>query len=301
MSRTARGLLSVLLVLATVVSGRRAAADTPSHHPIDVVALPDGALWILDQDGSLLAFDPTGGTSRVIARFLGFEVRGAAVRGVGDELRIYVVASHGSPPGRKFNRIVSLAPSGRKVAKWTTFGLDFIGGIAADPGTPRLFLSDILQRRMYQLDLRRDGATPDGLVNVFSAIELGAVSFDAEAGRLFIADPAAGRVLAVPVAGGPAVEVGDGLGLPTDLTVDRPRGRVLALDALNGRVWEMPLTGKGAARNLADLPDWEDPTALVTTPDGHLWIADRSAGRVTELSPAGELLRVIDLDRLSAR
>lgn len=294
-------LLAGVLLPLLLAPGRAAASQT-DWHPAELVALPGGDLWVIDEDGSLLDFDPASGRARRLTeRSLPYRAHDATLRGSGDGLRVYVLMTREAAKGVTLHRIVAYAPPGRQVAEWTTTNLGIIGGMVADPGVPRLFLTDAQKRRVYSLDLRRKGAAPDGVGPVFRATRLGAIALDAEGGRLFVADPARSRILALPQAGGASVEVGDDVGLPVALVVDRPRGRLLVLDGLNGRVWAIPLAGEGGPVAAADLPDWGDPSGLEVTAEGHIWVTDRSLGTLTELTAEGDLVRVVDLDALPVR
>lgn len=295
-------LSSLLVVLVILVTGGWQASAADNRHPMELVAVAGGELWIVEEDGGLLGFDPdTRRLRRLAVRSRAYQAHDITARGSGKDLRVFVLMSRLQVGAKSYHRIVAFDPSGRPVKEWKSFPHDVIGGMVADTEEPRLFLSDAIGRRLYSLDLRRDGAAPDGITSVFRATRLGAVAFDAEGDRLYLADPARSRVLVVPSDGGTASEFSDDLGMPAALAIDQPRNRLLVLDALNGQVWAVPLSEDRPPFLLADLPDWGDPLGLEVTAEGRIWVADRTLGTLTELMSNGDVAQVVDLNDLPVR
>ena len=113
--------------------------------------------------------------------------------------------------------------------------------------------------------------------------------------RVYVAEPANGRVLVFSSAGEQLAEIGqrgdgDSLVEPFDLATG-PDGRLYVLDAAAARISIFDADGSFEGDLPADPTLLDRARGLDVDADGNLWVAHTPGGRVVGLSPNGELLQ----------
>ncbi len=280
-------------VAVATTTGSRGSNRSQLQEPRGLAVTPEGNLVVMDsQNGRIQVFDPNGACLLEFGSgVLGINYSGACDVAC-DTAGNFFVADTWNHSVRKFS------PEGRLLAtadsaladdeRVTMFGPR---GIAVGLDG-RVYVADTGRRRVriFENDLTPvdswgvSGTVPGGL------LEPVGIAVDAQ-GRVCVADAGTGRLMRF-TAQGRLLWLGDFVKLSQkeiyalEPHLDAlPDGRLAVTASLMGAVWIVePELMRVTILNLVN-PAIEDPVGLVATPDGQIWVSDRTLGLVARFRP----------------
>lgn len=271
-----------------------------SMRPLDVIALSDGAVVVLDRDRRIYRIDEGSEPSSI----------GCIPQDVDAADRIGVQLADGDGRvvlNRRDDRRwvtevlrVNLTPTGPQLIRSQQLESDARFNLAAiDLEENRIFLAPPEPGLILVATLDKKRAVPEVYARFGGVGELSALEYDPVYGRLYFTDGRSGSVFMVEETeeGRKTHIVGSDLGLPAGIAVDGERDAVYVIDASSGDVLRFECGAQvECAEPIVVSNRWllREPTTLEVAIDGTLWVASRESQKVMALSPSGEVVRAIE-------
>lgn len=274
------------------------AAPLFASDPASVVVLTSGELAILDASAGISKVSGTAQT-KLVESFGLFQPVDLASARVGNQDSILVTLRLTQAAKTSFSRLSRLLPNGKQVAEWP-LGLPggALVGVTFDPRTSIAYCSDSQLGNIYRLDLRKPQASLTTFATIREPSTLGPIVVDVKRHRLLVADVRRGRIFAVALGNGRVTTVLDTgtVREPLGMAIDPAFDRLYIADATKERVWVGRFDAKGGltVKSFETTYKFREPTSVALS-GGFLWVVDREAKQVVQLSHDGFVRKLINL------
>lgn len=290
-----RVLFSVLAGL--VCSVPLATGGSLGVRPSALDSLRSGELVVLDAQQGLFVLSPaTGQVRTLVAGFGLYEAMDMASAVLDGSDAIFVTMS---AKGGDRAQLVRYNAAGARIGAWAAPRPDTrLSGIAVDAKKNVVYVASTQPSEIFTLDLNRSprGGLLVRLVRALGADRLGAMVLDSRRDRLLVGDPYLGRVVAYDLASGRSQLLFEKVGEVAALALDAGRDRLFIADGGGERVLVADLADKPAVpRIFVQSKELDEPLGLALDAAGGLWVGDRSARKVYQVSANGQLLRALPL------
>jgi DNA-binding beta-propeller fold protein YncE len=284
-------LLPLILCLALCAPIPATAGVLSNHKPIAAAKAHNGSLFLLTEDGIVLAVNLSQTAASIEGRFRlqqpGFASDMILGRYNSNDA-LFVVSTWSASATSVQGIIQAYTTDGHLLHAWTL--AHSLAGVTYDPEKDIVYLSTADSHEIYNFSPQSSDA-PRYLAEVAGARHLGALTIDPQRHQLYAADVEGGTIFAVDLAARRTTTIAQ-VGTPQALLID-PNGpqllvadssqkQILTFDLRNAKVppprhWN---TGR-VLRSPAGLA-WYDPSRLI--------VADEQAGIIALIDPADGLM-----------
>lgn len=283
--------LVTVLVLALLSSSTLKAIN---YHPIAASRLDHGSVFILTDEGTVLAVN-VGSESAVVVGMFDLDVRGAAtdmcLSNAGGQYRLYVAST--SSPGNTFQGwIQEFSTDGKIGRSWPS--RRGVSGLACSREDSLLYLSTSDDSAIYAIDLSKL-KTDSKYVSDLSGYKIGAIAVSQT--TLYAADVDKGVVVS-KVRNGRSTSIVAKAARPQALLLSPDQHTLYIADAGRGQIIKVVTDNAKPATQVA-LPasSMRAPIGLAMGDDDRIVVVDQQLGQLFVLDANGKLLITKDLER----
>lgn len=283
--------LAGLIVAELLLAGGLAGSGEYHVSPTALSVLSSGDLVVLDSRLGLFRYRP--GSDKVTPLVDGFglyEGVSLQVATVGGNESIFVTQIPRSTAGGA--RLVRFNLEGKEKDEWfLPPGKGSCTGVAIDAQSSVAYVVSPQTAEILRFALRKSRTSAKPLAKISEEGALGPIVLDGKRRRLLVADAALGALYAVDIDTGRSVRLVKNVGEPSALILDTKTDELFVADASGRRMWSIALAGKDLKPQVfAQLKEFREPTGLVLSGDGTLWVGDVDKGRLFQLSREGKLV-----------
>jgi sugar lactone lactonase YvrE len=300
-----RGFFAILAA-ALGVWAWDSAAGAIEVQPSALSLLRSGELVVQDTQLGLFLLSPaTGRVQTMVGRFGPYEAQDTISAFLDGSDAIFVTMNLPASKGGGRAQLVRYSAAGARTGAWDApKSIARLGGVAVDEKKKLVYVASSQPPEIYKLDLDRSprsGALVR-LAGIPGAERFGAMTLDVRRGRLLISDPYWGRVYGYDLASGHSEALLEKVGEINALALDAERSRLFLSDFLGGRILVAELGSKStAAKPFTAAREFGEPLGLALDAAGGLWVGDRFARKVFQLSSTGQRLRAFPLRPIPLR
>lgn len=286
----ASALASFVLALGTAMPAHAA----PQAHPVAAVKQPNGPVFVLTLEGTVLAVNMSLDRAQIVGRF-SFPVTGYAADmayGVVNGQQMLFIGTTSSSASGVLGSVFAFTTDGHRLGSWTLRHV--IAGVAFDNASQTLYVSSGDSPELYSI-APQSKAPIQFVANVPGTTHLGSMAIDDQRQTLYLCDVDQGAIFAMQKQPRRITAIGR-VTTPQALTLSPDNTAIFIADSGRKQVVSLSLgTSKMPMRNFTPPYSFKTPSGLAYIDATHLAVADQLDSSISVFDATGKKLYSLPL------